>query len=198
MAVPLQASRRQRDDSREESSWVPRIRAGDKAAFAFAFRAYYRPLCAYVLGHVGIRAVAEELVQDVFANLWAQRSTLYVQDSIRTYLFGAARNRAYNWIRDQRVVARWAGRAVHEAATSGMSRGPEPPDERVRDQELAAALADAVARLTARQREAFLLRARGNLSQVEIARVMGIALKTLENTLTHAFKALRKDLAPFL
>ncbi len=38
----------------------------DVAAFEAIFRAHYPPLCDYVYGYVRSRAVAQELVQDLF------------------------------------------------------------------------------------------------------------------------------------
>ncbi len=196
MTSSLHDSLAETDNLDRESQWIPRIRAGDEVAFAEAFDAYYEPLCLHVLGYVKLHAVAEEIVQDVFANLWTQRDGLYVRRDLRSYLFGAARNRAYNHVRDQRVVDRWEAHATDDAGVSGMSQGARPTDERVREQELRQALEAAVARLSLRQREAFALRW-ARLSCPEIGRVMGISTKTVENMLTRAYKALRGDLARF-
>jgi RNA polymerase sigma-70 factor (family 1) len=196
MTSSLHESLLEPESSDRESQWVRRIRAGDKVAFAELFHAYYASLCLHVLGYVKVDAVAEEIVQDLLANLWVQRGVLRMHGGIRRYLFGAARNRAYNWVRDQRVVNRWEACAVEDNRVSGMSQGARPTDERVRDQEITRALEGAVLHLSERQREAFTLRRTG-LSYTEIAQIMGISEKTVENTLSRAYTALRKELAPF-
>src|SRR3954466_1313033 len=84
--------------------WIERIRAGDEAAFEALFRALAPGLCALVARYVHSRAVAEELVQDLFLDLWTRRSQLAVEQALTSYLYMAARNRALNHLkRDQRA-----------------------------------------------------------------------------------------------
>src|SRR5215216_5650542 len=84
--------------------WVERIRAGDEPAFEALFRALAPGLCALVTRYVGARAVAEEIVQDLFLELWTRRSELSIDQSIAAYLFTAARNRALNHRKRERRI----------------------------------------------------------------------------------------------
>ena len=65
----------------------------DIAAFEALFRAHYAPLCDYVYGYVRSRAVAQELVQDLFLRLWELAPTTAATLGA-SYLYTAARNRA--------------------------------------------------------------------------------------------------------
>jgi RNA polymerase sigma-70 factor (ECF subfamily) len=177
---------------------VEQIRAGDEIAFRDLYFAFYQPLCAFVLGYVQSPAVAEEIVQDLLAKVWRQRATWWLDGSIQRYLFGAARNRAFNWVRAERVAQRWRKRAEHESGITGMGQGPRGADRQMYEDELHAALDRAMQRLPVRQREAFDLRWRGQLSHAEIGAAMGISAKSVENTLRRAFKALREELTGFL
>src|SRR5215207_2149794 len=85
--------------------WVERIRAGDEAAFEALFRALAPGLCTLVTRYVHSRDIAEEIVQDLFLDIWTRRAELAIDRSIAAYLFGAARNRALNHAkRERRVV----------------------------------------------------------------------------------------------
>ncbi len=57
------------------------------------------PLLRYAFSLVGRRAVAEEIVQDVFLQLHSQWDDV---DSPRAWLFRSVRNRAYNHVRDSK------------------------------------------------------------------------------------------------
>ena len=181
----------------DEHALIRRVRSGDVAAFDQLFLTYYRALCAHVADYVESRAIAEEVVQELFADLWIQRHDWRVRVSLRSYLFGAARNRAYNCIRHAHVVARWEARAVHDTCDNGMSRTSYAADNEARRQELVAALTHATQRLPRRQREAFRLRWQGDLSHAEIADAMRLSVKGVEKLLGKAFRTLREDLAAF-
>lgn len=181
-----------------DREWVARIRGGDQAAFDALFDAYYAPLCEFVEAYVGSLALAEECVQDVFLHLWTRRAEWHVRDSVRQYLYGAARNEAINVRHRHRVAERWAARAEHDSALTAMATGPRAADERVRATELEAAVDRAIALLPPRRREAYRLRWRHQLSHAEIAAVMGISVKTVEMQLAYALKVLRRELAYLL
>src|SRR5687767_5400857 len=75
---------------------VARVRAGDTRALELLFREHYAALCEFSVRYVRQPSLAEELVQDVFADLWARRERWYVHGSVCAYLFAAVRNRALN------------------------------------------------------------------------------------------------------
>src|SRR5438094_309332 len=109
MALPQQAA--------TERAWIARIRAGDADALATVFRSYYTELCAFGYRYVRSRALAEDLVHDVFAQIWAEHEQWQIRDHLKAYLYGAVRNRAISALRRQLVARQWEERAhtVHQA-----------------------------------------------------------------------------------
>jgi len=91
-------------------------------------------------------------------------------------------------------VARAAGGVRPQQEEPLLDRRTKP----LRAAELAAAIERAIAQLPPRCREAYLLRRQHHLSYAEIARVMGIAPKTVEIQIGAALKALRASLADWL
>ena len=73
--------------------WVERIRAGDEAAFEALFRALAPGLCALVTRYVGSRAVAEEIVQDLFLEVLERLDI----PSLERVELGDARNLGQPW-----------------------------------------------------------------------------------------------------
>ena len=169
-----------------------RLRAGDRAAVEELFREHYAALVGFADGYVRSTAVAEEIVQDVFLNLWRGRERLAGEGTLRAYLFQAVRNRALNHLRHARHVARHAAAAPRDDAVPALG------DALLVEAELAAAARAAVDALPERCREVFLLSRAHDLSYAEIARALDISVKTVETQMGRALKAIRRALLPHL
>jgi RNA polymerase sigma-70 factor (ECF subfamily) len=176
---------------------LERIAANDEGAFEALYRAYYRPLVAFVLPFVQSGAIAEEVVEDVFVQLWQQRSTIHVTHTVSTYLFGATRNRALNVLRRERVERRWHEAAVSDGDPSdGVSH---PTAERTIDSvRVREAVRHAIDGLSPARRTVLMLRWEQEMSYAEIARVMGSSVIAVERQLSRTLKALRLALPEWL
>lgn len=175
-----------------ELALARRVREGDEAAFEHIFRAYYPRLVSFACTKLGSQALAEEMVQEVFLQIWARREQWVVERSLAAYVFRAVRNRILNARRSIRLEVSYAAAAA--AACEIEVETAEPCDDRLRDAEIAAALAHALARLPERPRQVFLLSRRQGLSYAEIAEVLGIAVKTVEMHMGRALVQLRTSL----
>ncbi|MBC7843079.1 MAG: RNA polymerase sigma-70 factor [Gemmatimonadaceae bacterium] len=169
-----------------------RLAAGDDTAFDAIFRTWYAPLVriATYLLHDG--GVAEEVVQDVFLEVWRRRDTLAFEQEPRRYLMRATRNRALNRVRHDAVAARAAIRDISEEAYAATAPAM------VQAAELELAIAQAVATLPDRCRAVFELSRRNHMSYAEIADALEIAPKTVENQMGKALRMLRVALADWL
>src|SRR6266480_1697753 len=96
----------------------------DIAAFEALFRTHYSPLCDYVYGYVRSRAVAQELVQDLFLRLW-ERAGTPASTLAAAYLYTAARNRAVDHLRREQVATAWAKSPA--GATGAVPAGADEP-----------------------------------------------------------------------
>jgi RNA polymerase sigma-70 factor, ECF subfamily len=171
---------------------LDRLRQGDRDAFDAVFRAHYPALVGVAERISGERAVAEELAQDVMLELWRRRESLAVSESLRAYLVRAARNRALNHLRHERMKVRTAPFAAGERVSQ-----PDAP-ARVAEAEMDAAVRAAVDSLPERCREVFELSRGQGLRYAEIAGVLGISVKTVEAQMGKALRVLRERLAPWL
>lgn len=165
--------------------------AWDEAAFEALFRLHYSALCGFIYRFVRSRDTAEELVQDVFASMWANRHSLDVRTSVKAYLFRAARNRALNWIEHQGVTRAWAERALADPPESAS----DLPGSRLEAAELRDRVHRALDVLPARCRLVLRLRYLEQMTHAEVAEAMGISIKGVENQLGRGLKALRAHLA---
>lgn len=174
------------------SIWVEKIRAGDRAAFAALFRAYYRALVALVSARIGSKPEAEELIQDIFVRVWERRKTLDAARPIDRYLFRAAKNAALDHLRRRSVMERMQSALAAQPAPRSSS-----PEDQVRSRELYTAARSIIDGLPERTREAFVLSREAGLSHVEIAELMEVSPKTIEKQIGRALRALRAGLEPY-
>jgi len=177
-----------------DRTWVARIRAGDAEALDSVFRSYYAELCAFAYRYVRSRAQAEDLVHDVFAQLWAEREQWQVRDSLKAYLYGAVRNRAISTLRRQMVERRWEDR-VHASHQAAPAHVENPAQARLEREDLARVVQQVLAGLPERCRMAVTLRWQRQLSYGEIAETMGISINTVEVYITRACRAVRERYA---
>jgi RNA polymerase sigma-70 factor (ECF subfamily) len=185
------------EPSDRDAQWVRSVRRSDTAAFEALFLTYYERLVRFVYGYVKSRSVAEEVVQDVFFNIWSQRDRWEVQGAVRTYLYAATRNRALNRIRRSALEQRWADGMGEDDATAILPRIAQA-NERVELTELDAAIRHAIDQLPPRCRETFVLSRQHQLSYEQIAQVMQISVKTVQEQIARALRSLRTSLATWL
>lgn len=179
--------------SQRDQRWSERIRKGDHEAFEALFQAYADDLCGFALQYVDSSAAAEDVVQEVFCDLWKRRNDWEPRRSVKAYLFQAVRNTALDRLKHQRVVQEWET----EKKYKGPSSRPQTPTQAVQHQELKDAMQEAVESLPERRRRVYKLVRRKGMSYAEVAEIMDIARKTVENHMGRALKALRKRLSKF-
>jgi RNA polymerase sigma-70 factor, ECF subfamily len=159
----------------------------DESAFEAVFRTYSPALFRFIYGYVRSTAIAEELVQDVFLRLWEQRAWWVEEEALRARLYTVARSRALDYLRHEEVAKRLQPEVESRQLT----------DDRLADDELNTALRRAIDELPSRCREAFTLYWQQGMRYAEVAKVMGVSEKTVENQLAIALKTLRGRLWGF-
>jgi RNA polymerase sigma-70 factor, ECF subfamily len=187
--MPVPDSTDGRSSRFSEEDWPARVRAGDARAFEAMFKAYYDPLCRYIVGYLGSRDEAEDVVEDLFARIWRERERWQVHGPLRPYLLTAVRCGAINRLRHEAVRRRAAPLlSLYEAQRSQ----PAIADAGFESEELRRRIERTLATLPPRTREAFLLRRGEGLSYDEVAFRMGISHKTVGVHIGRALAALRK------
>jgi RNA polymerase sigma-70 factor (ECF subfamily) len=169
-----------------------RLARGEQAAFESLFREHYGSLVRLAERLVRSRDLAEDTVQEVLLNLWRQRETVRVEDSLRAYLHRSVRNRALNHIRNERVRREAAPQILDDLSSE------RDGDSELIGEEIETAVRHAVSELPPRCREVFELSRSQGLKYAEIAEVLGISVKTVETQMGRALKTLRERLSPYL
>ena len=84
----------------DDSTLIEQIQLGSKDAFKQMFIKFYSPLCEYASQYVSDED-AEELIQELMLFIWENRNSLFVEISLKSYLFMAVKHRCLNAIKRQ-------------------------------------------------------------------------------------------------
>jgi RNA polymerase sigma-70 factor (ECF subfamily) len=165
----------------------------DNATIGRLFEEHGDRVYGYCLRILGCEHDAADALQDTFANL-ARRGGAAGRDdeTLRFYLFAAARNACFDLQRRRRPEAsldalREAGAEPAPAQTSTQAA----PDQRAIDAAARAVVFTALERVPERQRTAWVLQAVGELSHDEIAARLGMNANSVAQLLHRARRALQ-------
>ena len=86
-----------------EQEIVRKIILGDQQAFKALFHLYYKRLCQFAFLIIHSVPISEEVVLDVFINVWTKRNQLDPSRNIRSFLYTSVRNHAIDYQRSKTV-----------------------------------------------------------------------------------------------
>jgi RNA polymerase sigma-70 factor (ECF subfamily) len=177
----------------DEARLIALLRSGDGRAFERVYRSYVAALCELAYSYLRSRDAAEDVVQDLFTWLWANRHEFRPEHGLRAYLFGAVRNRSLNALRDEATASRASATLSHIADAPAAAA-----DAELMASDLEAAIHATVEAMPPRCREVFMLLRTQALTYAEVAVILGISPKTVEVHMGRALAILRARLGPWL
>ena len=171
-----------------DANWIFALKEGDLQSFSLLFDRYGKRLYHFALSYLKSAEDAEEVVQEVFLKIWDNRADLSAEKSLESYLFTIARNGILNTIRKSKYERAYQNFVkIHPGKNVLL-------EEELNFHELERAYQAAIAQLSPRRKEIFLLSREEVLTNAEIAARMDISVKTVENQMTAAIFEIRKNL----
>lgn len=177
-----------------EKVLVERFIGGDERAFESLFKKHYQMLIKVGLFLLNDAEQTEEVVHDVFLNIWQKRDNVNVEASFKNYLITAVRNRCFNHLKAKKKTTSidddesWAEELVADTGADTIAQVKE----------VGKAIEEAVDRLPEQCRIIFQLSRYEGMSYKEIAEALDLAPKTVENQIGRALKVLRAELKDYL
>lgn len=164
------------------------IAGGDRVLLGALYDRYSALVFAQLVRIVGSRARAEDLLQEVFLQIWRRAADFRAdRGSVSAWLFTIARNRALDLVRSAEHRLTEATAEVPAAAADD----DEHPDEQAALAERRAAVRSALGSLSPVQRQAVELAWFEGLSHSEIAARLDEPLGTIKSRLGQAMQRLR-------
>ena len=187
----------------ELEALLSRVRLGDREAFAALYRQTRARLFGVVLRIQKDRALAEDILQDVYVNVWrAAASFDAARSQAMTWLVAIARNRAIDGLRRRATEPPTTSATVQgsdgdEAAGElwdRMASEDQGPAEALARRDDARLLARCMRALSAEQRQSIALAYFDGLSHGEIAAHMAQPLGTVKSWVRRGLAALQRCL----
>ena len=163
--------------------------------FQHVFQQHYLKLLNYAARLVGDEE-AEDVVQDVFVELWRRRDTVVMGNQILAFLYRSVHSKAMNWLKHQAVANNYSAAMLQVYACKLQYYQPEHSEvlQRLESQELRSEIQQAIQELPEKRREVFCLSCLQGRKNKEIAEALGISLRTVESHMYQALKFLRERL----
>ena len=87
----------------EEKILFEEIRNDNEKAFEKIFHNYYGHLCLFASRIIQDDISAEEIVQDFFVKLWEKRKQIFIETSVKNYLYRSIKNLCFNFIQHRKI-----------------------------------------------------------------------------------------------
>ena len=199
---PERANSSTAEPADESARLMLRLARGDETALAALYERWSGPLVNFLFRMCRDRALAEDLLQDVFLRVWRAAPTYQPTARYSTWLFQVARNAWLNerekMLRRPRPLGLDAGEDGSSAPLDPEDPGSPRPERGALDRELRDRIDGAVARLPEKFREVWILGAAQGLPYPEVAAILGIPVGTVKSRMFQAVRLLRVDLEPYV
>lgn len=165
--------------------------------FENTYLVYFSKMKYFAKVYIFSEEEAENIVQDVFTELWEKKELLQMQINLAAYLFAATKNKCLNFLRHQSVVQEAADemREAHRLALEMSLNSLEVFEiNEFSQKEIGALIESALNTLPEKCREIFVLNKLEGRKQKEIANLLNVSVHTVENQIAIAFKKLRAEM----
>jgi RNA polymerase sigma-70 factor (ECF subfamily) len=176
-----------------EQQIIQQLSRGDQLIFEGVYKTHYKELVLFALRFVEEQEDAEEIVQNLFYDLWTKRENINITSSLRAYLFSSTRNLCLNFIKHKKVEFKYKEHNAYLLKEDSASE-----NDTITEQELADKIDAAVEKLPSERQKVFKMSRYDGLKYKDIAEKLNISIKTVENQMGKALKFLRDELIEFL
>ncbi len=159
-------------------------------SFTGFFDCYFIRLTQFATTIVKSELLAEEIVLDVFLKLWENRKTLDAINNIETYLYISVRNKSINVLKRER---KFHFDILEDAHILLTNYNPSAESDLI-ENEMFDALNEAVIQLPSKCKIIFKLIREDGLNRNEVAQILNISVKTVDNQVAIAVKKIAEQL----
>jgi RNA polymerase sigma-70 factor, ECF subfamily len=183
-AVTVATADRVRGPAQETSdeALVLSIATGDKQALQVLFGRHNVRVYRFVLRFLNDEAAAEDLVSEVFLDVWRQANRFEARSQVSTWLLAMARNKALSALR------RRSTEELDEEVAEFIEDPADNPEVTMQKKQRNSILADCLTQLSAAHREIIDLVYYHEKSIDEVAEIIGVPQNTVKTRMFYARK----------
>ncbi len=163
------------------------LKAGNEEALDLLFKKYYSPLCQYTQVFLSDRPYCEDVVSELFADIWIKRSKLEIKHNFKAYIYRSAKNAALAYKRKKKLETVGFDEIEKFDVASSQSVYSKYSIEHTLQK-----IQKIMESIPPRSREVFMLSRFEEMKYKEISAILGISVKTVENHMGKALKTIHK------
>jgi RNA polymerase sigma-70 factor (family 1) len=165
---------------------INRLREGDKLALTELYNTYWQLLFTSAYNIIKDKELCEDIIQDIFMNIWHNREKLEINISLKGYLYACARYQVFNQFRKNKDK-------IHVEFFNDLNKRFQygTPETELMHNELVQQINTIVETLPEKCQLVYKLSREEQLSHKEIAVRLNISTKTVENHITKALQTIR-------
>jgi RNA polymerase sigma-70 factor (family 1) len=180
----------------EEQLLLIALSRGDEKAFEVLFMRYFPRVKRFISGLLQDEITAEDFSQDILLRIWQKREEMVKVENLSAYLYQASRNAVYQHLRHVLLVNEY-GEKQQEVLSNVSGSGVQDIEENMFAEELLLLVQHTVEQMPAQRRKIYEMSRKEGKTNDEIAQLLTISKRTVENHLTQALSDIRKMLKHF-
>ncbi|GHT30781.1 RNA polymerase sigma-70 factor [Bacteroidia bacterium] len=164
---------------------IEALKRGEHKAFDAVFVAYFEKVKRFITGIIKSESEAEELAQDVFVKLWENHESLDTRYSFNSFIYTVARNTTCNFLKHKLIQTPYMEEPVQTEVYAS-------PEELMFAKEIELLIEMALCQMPEQRRAIYQLSRNKGLTNEEIASLLNLSKKTVENNISLVLKEIRK------
>ncbi|MDR3061656.1 MAG: RNA polymerase sigma-70 factor [Dysgonamonadaceae bacterium] len=164
------------------------------------FLRFYPELCVYAESFISNRFIAEDLVQNVFVNIWIKKDELIFEKALSSYLYRSVHNACIQHLRhiqiinrnDAHIRAKLEEGELIDVSIINLSLDPAERSE------ILSLYEKAIDLLSGTTKEIFLMSREKGMKNQEIAKRLNLSVKSIEYHISRALNIFRKVFKDYL
>jgi RNA polymerase sigma-70 factor (family 1) len=165
---------------------IGRLRNGDESALTELYNKFWQSLFMSAYNVLKDKELCEDIIQDIFMNIWNNREKLEIHISLKGYMYACARYQVFNQFKKNKDK-------IHVEFFDDLDKRFQhsTPETQLMHEELVQQINTIVESLPLKCQLVYKLSREEQLSHKEIAERLDISTKTVENHITKALQVIR-------
>lgn len=165
---------------------ISRLRNGEESALTQLYNEFWQSLYISAYNILKDKELCEDIIQDIFMNIWHNREKLEIHISLKGYMYACARYQVFNQLKKNKDK-------FHVELFDDLDKRFQytTPETQLMHEELVQQINSIVETLPEKCQLVYRLSREEQLTHKEIAERLEISTKTVENHITKALQVIR-------